>query len=59
LLNIEPARFAVLRFSGLAQSGDVETKSNELPCASLISAVTSAAPADRAGTELLGEEDRP
>ncbi len=30
LRNIEPARFAVLRFSGLAQPGDVETKSNEL-----------------------------
>ena len=30
LHNIEPARFAVLRFSGLAQPGDVEAKSNEL-----------------------------
>lgn len=30
LRNIEPARFAILRFSGLAQSGDVEAKSNEL-----------------------------
>ena len=30
LRNIEPARFAVLRFSGLAQPGDVEAKSNEL-----------------------------
>ena len=30
LRNIEPARFAVLRFSGLAQPDDVETKSNEL-----------------------------
>ena len=30
LRNIEPARFAVLRFSGLAQSGDVQTRSNEL-----------------------------
>ena len=30
LRNIAPARFAVLRFSGLAQSGDVETRSNEL-----------------------------
>jgi len=30
LRNIEPARFAVLRFSGLAQPGDVEARSNEL-----------------------------
>ena len=30
LRNIAPARFAVLRFSGMAQSGDVETRSNEL-----------------------------
>ena len=30
LRNIEPARFAVLRFSGLAQPGDVEEKSKEL-----------------------------
>ena len=30
LRNIEPARFAVLRFSGLAQPDDVEAKSNEL-----------------------------
>ena len=30
LRNIEPARFAVLRFSGLAQTADVEAKSNEL-----------------------------
>ena len=30
LRNIEPARFAVLRFSGLAQPADVEAKSNEL-----------------------------
>ena len=30
LRNTEPARFAVLRFSGLAQRDDVETKSNEL-----------------------------
>ena len=30
LRNIEPARFAVLRFSGLAQPGDVEAKSSEL-----------------------------
>ena len=30
LHNIEPARFAVLRFSGLAQPADVEAKSNEL-----------------------------
>lgn len=30
LRNTEPARFAVLRFSGLAQPSDVEAKSNEL-----------------------------
>ena len=30
LRNIEPARFAVLRFSGLAQPGDVEERSKEL-----------------------------
>ena len=30
LRNIEPARFAVLRFSGLARPDDVEAKSNEL-----------------------------
>ena len=30
LRNTEPARFAVLRFSGLAQPQDVETKSSEL-----------------------------
>ena len=30
LRNIDPARFAVLRFSGLAQTADVEAKSNEL-----------------------------
>ena len=30
LRNIDPARFAVLRFSGLAQSGDVEERSSEL-----------------------------
>ncbi|MEO6798439.1 MAG: heme-binding protein [Rhodanobacter sp.] len=30
LRNTEPARFAVLRFSGLAQAGDVEAKSREL-----------------------------
>ena len=30
LRNIAPARFAVLRFSGMARSGDVETRSNEL-----------------------------
>ena len=30
LRTIEPARFAVLRFSGLAQPADVETRSNEL-----------------------------
>jgi hypothetical protein len=30
LRNIEPARFAVLRFSGLAKPADVEAKSNEL-----------------------------
>jgi hypothetical protein len=30
LRTIAPARFAALRFSGLAQPGDVETKSNEL-----------------------------
>ena len=30
LRNIAPARFAVLRFSGLAQPADVEARSNEL-----------------------------
>jgi hypothetical protein len=30
LRNTEPARFAVLRFSGLAQPDDVQTKSSEL-----------------------------
>jgi hypothetical protein len=30
LRNTEPARFAVLRFSGLAQPNDVQTKFNEL-----------------------------
>ncbi|MEO9079298.1 MAG: heme-binding protein [Rhodanobacter sp.] len=30
LRNTEPARFAVLQFSGLAQPSDVETKSSEL-----------------------------
>ena len=30
LRNIAPARFAVLRFSGMAHSGDVETRSSEL-----------------------------
>ena len=30
LRNIQPARFAVLRFSGRAQSGDVQTRSGEL-----------------------------
>ena len=30
LRNIDPARFAVLRFSGLAQPGDVEARSSEL-----------------------------
>lgn len=30
LRSIEPARFAVLQFSGMAQPADVETKSNEL-----------------------------